>query len=172
MRKNYLPYNPVFESLNDQVKKHKYIGIYEANMQADKVEDYTKRIFATLTSNVQSFFLSLPDDVKAKVFPLFIQAATTPLPPQTKLSDVIKAAQELWNKAKAEAALSKNKDLYAGVFDKVSRAFEQIAKAYEGLQSEAGDFVDNPAITASVIDQINNVNASFIQQWKAKTSQV
>jgi|LauGreDrversion4_2_1035121.scaffolds.fasta_scaffold25445_5 hypothetical protein len=172
MRNNYLPYNPVFESLSEQIKKHESGRIYEAEMKADKVEDYAKRIFSTLTSNVQHFFLSIPDDVKAKVFPLFIQAATTPLPAQTKLGDIIKTAQELWNKAKAEASASKNKDLYAGVFDKVNRGFEQVAKAYEALQAEAGDFVNDPAITASVIEQINSFNDKFIKDWKAKTSQV
>jgi len=172
MRNNYLPYNPVFESLSEQAKKHQYVRLNEATMSADKVEDYAKRIFSTLASNVQHFFLTIPDDVKAKVFPLFIQAATTPLPPQTRLGDVIKTAEELWSKAKTEAAASKNKELYASVFDKVSKGFEQIARAYEALQAESGDFTNDPAITASVIEQINAFNAKFIEDWKSKTSQI
>jgi hypothetical protein len=172
MRNNYLPYNPVFESLSDQVKKHQYGKIYEANISADKVEDYAGRIFSILVSNVQHFFLSMPDDVKAKVFPLFIQAATTPLPPQTRLGDIIKASQELWNKAKTEALASQNKNLYSSFVEKVTKGFEQIGKSYEALQAEAGEFVNDPAITASIIDQLNSFNAKFIEDWKSKTSQV
>jgi len=170
MRNNYLPYNPVFESLSDQVKRHKYSKIYESGIDAEKVEDYAKRIFSVLSSNFLHFFLSIPDDMKEKVFPDFIKAVSTPFPTGTKLDAVIKACQELWAKAKNEALASKNKELYAPFVEKVSKGIESVGKAYEALQKEAGELMTDAAITASVLQQINDFNAMFIKDWKEKTS--
>jgi hypothetical protein len=141
MRNQYLPYNPVFESLYSQANKYSNPGIYEQTgkeLSLDKVEKYAKDIITGMVSKVLYFAIQSPTSISGEIKKMLGEEVPK-LSENASLQDLVNATENIWKKCYAEAQKSKQKDLIMPYYDKVSEGIESLKKSWEGLKNLAGE---------------------------------
>lgn len=151
---NYLPNNPVFESLRESAKNFKPLkefNIYEegeagSGMDAKEVQEYYKAIQDALMTQFVKWSLSYP--FKATMLTM-AKNLKTELEKQGKsasLKDTIESFKTIWKSISTTAASDKDFKLISDVYDKANQGFMKLIQSYEALRKLGGAKLDDPAL--------------------------
>ena len=172
MRKSYLPYNPVFESLSSQAKKYTrepQFVIYEqqaGGMEADKVQEYALLVIQQLQNNVFKFVQSAPfTDLRDATMPALIEKAQK-IKNNASLQDLVESLYDSWEKCFQAASAHRKNDMIMPFYSKVNEGIDLIMKAWAALKKEAGDKLNSEELLKLVNSKMTANMDSFLSEIK------
>jgi hypothetical protein len=153
---NYLPNNPVFESLRESARNYKPLNefnIYEegaagSGIDAKEVQEYYKMIQDLLVTQVCNFSILFPF---ATTRVTMLNNLKTLLEKQGKsatIKDIVESIKKAWESINATAATDKDFNLVSNVYSKATEGFNKVIISYEALKKLAGSKLEDQALVA------------------------
>lgn len=151
---NYLPNNPVFESLREKARNFKPLNefnIYEegesgSGMDAKEVQEYYKLIQDNAITQICNFALLFPFQKTRLVILTNLKSELEKQGKSASLKDTIESFKKMWESINTTAATDKDFKLISDVYSKATQGFNKLIQAYEALRKLGGAKLDDAAL--------------------------
>lgn len=151
---NYLPNNPVFESLREKARNYKPLNefnIYEegqagSDMDAKEVQEYYKLIQDTVVTQICNFALLFPFKPTMLTIVKNLKGELEKQGKSASLKDTIDSFKKIWEAINTTAETDKDFGLISDVYAKATQGFNKLIQSYEALRKLGGAKLDDPAL--------------------------
>jgi len=163
--------NPVFESLNNEVRKiqsRTQFTIYEEakeEMKREKFEDSIINIIQTIIFNIAKYIQIIPDQkLKNNISPKVMEEIIK-LGENASLKDLMESIYDIWNIAYEEVKKSDNKKLIA-VFEKVNEGMDKLFEAHKDLKERGITHYNNEEVLKTINTKMQEIINAIRDQLK------
>jgi hypothetical protein len=151
---NYLPNNPVFESLRESARNFKPLNEFNIHEQgevgsgidAKEVQEYYKMIQDQIVTQVSNWALLFPFRATMLTIVKNLKPELDKQGKSATLKDTVDSFKLMWKSIGTTAATDKDFQLISNVYDKANEGFNKLILAYEALRKLGGAKLDDPAL--------------------------
>jgi hypothetical protein len=170
---NYLPNNPVFESLRESARNFKPLNEFNIQEQgevgsgidAKEVQEYYKMIQDQIVKQSMEWALKFPFRATMLAIVKKIKPELEKQGKSATLKDTIESFKLIWRSIGTTAATDKDFKLVSNVYDKADEGFNKLILAYEALRKLGGAKLDDPELVkysnTLLIDNVAQFNATI-----------